>query len=232
MSEEQKKLEKQKKKKSILPYRIVQNESVELVASPIGPIELSPLSQVDKTILLDRLLKEIVRTFNFCLSPILHKPSKRARDGESICVQRSAHTQERAFLISLLRSRFTMGINSCTRALEKLSPPPIAKQSSLIAVEKDEIIPKPSLVILARDIRPPTMIAHIPYYCHLFKIPILLLPGRASVEMGKVLGGKRSSVIMFFQRLDRKHEDEQSSRYHDIVDSFIEFAKSMQPTFE
>jgi hypothetical protein len=229
MAEDKRTQHKRKKKNVVFPVRLIHNESVELVSSPTGPVQTLCLSQVDKEIILDRLLKEIVNNFDFTLSSKHHQIRKRKRsdDIEKSC----GDICDQEVLKTVLRSRLRVGVNSCTRALERAFHQNRSANQNAGSADKNhmqlDIIP--DLVILARDIRPPNMLAHVPYFCSLLKIPVLLLPGRASKDIGKILGGKNASVIMFLKRSGEQIDDEVSIRYHRIIDSFVEFAKSKQP---
>ena len=51
---QQEQVSKKKKNAVILPQHMIENESLELVASPIGPIRTNPVSASDAQIILDR----------------------------------------------------------------------------------------------------------------------------------------------------------------------------------
>ena len=58
-----------KKRKTIpLSWKVIENKSLELVASPLGPIQTTAISNIDKDILLDRMRIEIIDKFKFSLS--------------------------------------------------------------------------------------------------------------------------------------------------------------------
>jgi ribosomal protein L7Ae-like RNA K-turn-binding protein len=119
-----------------------------------------------------------------------------------------------------VRSRFLCGINQCTRALED-----------------DTILQSPLLIILARDVRPATIFEHISLYAHIRNIPILILPGRASLELGEAVGIRRVAALSFLPR-----DDEQSLPFKDNktkmeewkecnidVDAFVSYVASKIP---
>jgi len=99
----------------------------------------------------------------------------------------------------------------------------------------------PSLIVLARDIHPPTMCCAIPVLARRLGIPILLLPGKASSDLGKVLSMKRTSVLVFLSNNNRNNNDDdiKNSKTDDddriekeeirkariAVDSFVTFMK-------
>ena len=91
----------------------------------------------------------------------------------------------------------------------------------------------PSLIILARDVRPATVFAHIPIYAHLLPgVKVLILPGNASVEFGNVLGIKSIAAAMFLSPGSKPHTDGFSSDEidaHNDIDAFINFAISKIP---
>jgi hypothetical protein len=231
MSDHKRKQSKRKNKNVIFPTRLIDNESVELVSSPTGPVQTLSLSQIDKEIILDRLRKEIVDNFKFSLSPENNRSRKRVRSDNVASEDSCVDGGDKEVMKTVLKSRFRVGINSCTRTLERFfhNHHAIHQNNSIENNEHVALGLQPDLVILARDIRPPNMLAHVPHFCNLLKIPILLLPGRASTDIGKVLGGKNTSIVMFLKRSDGQIDDEVSIRYHRILDSFLEFAKSKQP---
>jgi hypothetical protein len=221
-----------KRKKNVnFPSRLIHNESVELVSSPVGPVQTICLSQVDKEIILDRLLKEIVNNFHFTLSPKRINTHERLRSDKLRSENKYIDSCDQEVMKKVLRSRFRIGINSCTRTLERVfhNYRDTNQNATLGDTNSSKLDIIPDLVILARDIRPPNILAHVPYFCSLLKVPILLLPGRASADIGKVLGGKSVSVAMFLKRSDDQMDDEVSIRCHRIIDSFVVFAKSKQP---
>lgn len=86
----------------------------------------------------------------------------------------------------------------------------------------------PSLLILTRDVRPATICSHIPIYAHILnKVPILILPGKASVEFGSLLGIKSIAAALFLSPSSKisltQCSDEELDAHND-VDSFINFA--------
>jgi len=87
--------------------------------------------------------------------------------------------------------------------------------------------PLPSLVLLTRDVRPPIILAHVPILCRLLQIPLLLLPGKASSDMGKLLGVKTASIPIFLDggALPLGNDSKAQEKCVRQIDSYIEFAK-------
>ena len=114
-----------------------------------------------------------------------------------------------------------LGINQCTRILENTLRRTKEKKSD------DESL-VPSLLILTRDVRPATICSHIPIYAHILnKVPILILPGKASVEFGSLLGIKSIAAALFLSpgsKVSLKHCSDEELDAHNDVDSFINFA--------
>ena len=123
----------------------------------------------------------------------------------------------------ILSSRFHVGINSCTRAMERCS-----KNSSSNSSSSNNCV---SLILACRDIYPPTTHAHIPFLVlqqerngsdkdikHASTntlIPsvqsslssssssssvLMLLPGKSSMELGQILGIKTCSMLCVTSR--------------------------------
>ena len=159
--------------------------------------------------LLERLQKEIVSK----LGKSRRVGVKRKRDDNS---KPSLTITE-----SVVRSRFICGINQCTRALEK----------------NGDDSHQPSLIILARDVRPATILEHISIYAHIKSIPILILPGRASLELGEAVGIRRVAAICFLPKdvdsslsfQDDKTKMGEWKESNIDVDAFISYVVSKIP---
>jgi len=124
-----------------------------------------------------------------------------------------------------------VGTNQCTRILEatmKLSVTAVNKSG-----KDNQILPQ--LVVLARDLHPPTILAHVPSMCYKLGVPILLLPGKSSLELGKVLGTKKVGIFLFLtapvetrenKNLDKTKHSISTKDNNKAIDSFLEFCKS------
>lgn len=98
---------------------------------------------------------------------------------------------------------------------------------------------KPSLILLARDVRPATILAHISLYARLLNIPILILPGKASVELGKVVGIRSVAAAVFLSSCedeegkmmldDDKQREREWKEAQSDVDSFVRYVVSKIP---
>lgn len=214
---------KRKRKNIKLPNGIEQNESLEVVASPAGPIRNIAVSTIDKDILLQRLQIELLDKYQ--------SSGKDSSSNMKSVGDTSVDMQPN--LSKLLSEYLVVGTNGCTRALQK------AKNKSNHNIDrndkgvldsdgKEDIKLLPSLVMLARDSRPPTTMAHIPYLCIQLNVPILLLPGRASLEFGKAFKMKKASVLLFMKCSNEdvstlsRSEKELINR----VNSYVDFAMS------
>jgi ribosomal protein L7Ae-like RNA K-turn-binding protein len=189
------------------PQSLLDNESLACVASPDGSIRTPVVCHVTKEIILDRLDKEICKPFHFSLKvPRADRP-KIQKNGKMISLPRGKATGTKIEdpIKALVKSRIKIGTNECTRALESKS------------------VTMPELIILARDVHPPTILAHIPYLAK--NTSILLLPGRASFELGKVLGAKKVAIMVFLQR----PKDTTEQQEHDRIDSIVAFLKQKIP---
>lgn len=90
----------------------------------------------------------------------------------------------------------------------------------------------PSLIILTRDVRPATIFSHIPIYAQFLKVPVLILPGKASIEFGRLFGIKSIAAIMFLSSgstIQSEGTDEEELDAQMDVDSFVNFAISKIP---
>jgi len=180
------------------------------VASSNGPITTPSVSTLDKEIILDRLGKEIVQRFGLSLStPRGNKIVSTGGGGtRSVTPQRTSTVagQRKSLERSVVDHRMVIGTNQCTRALET-----------------NRVV---TLLLVCRDIHPPTMLAHVLTYD---KVPVLMLPGRSTLELGQALGIRKAAIVAFLQRATDEKDQEEIDKYHDMIDSFIEFAKSKLP---
>jgi ribosomal protein L7Ae-like RNA K-turn-binding protein len=204
--------EQKKKKKRKLPTSFLECQSVlQVVDFPSGAstkehqmVSSNALNDVTKEIFLERLVKEIVKPF--ALDRSNNKNSFVMRNGklEKIEQKQAADTLNPAK--SVWKQRIAMGTNQCLRILER------ANNSSKLV--------RPILCVCARDIYPPTMLAHVPVMTTKLKIPLLILGGKASLELGKALGVRKASILLFLP------SDEKDSS-HEAVNSFCSYAVTL-----
>jgi ribosomal protein L7Ae-like RNA K-turn-binding protein len=189
-----------KRKHHKVPHSIAQNESLELIASPVGPIRSAILTSTDKDILLQRLKIELLDKYK-----LLHE------DNGIDCVLSR----------KLIKKYLVAGTNECTRSLEQA-------RTSLGVMDENGKRLLPSLVMLARDVRPPTILAHIPHLCLKLDIPIILLPGKASADLGKVFNIKNVSALLFMHHDERDipHLNKDLKVFSKRINSYIDFAIS------
>ena len=234
------------KRKLKIPSKIVDNDSIEVVASFWGPIQTIPITDIVKDIIFDRFSIEIIDKYKFSFTNRKSNKSrtnvtnneprrkkKRStpeRPDDSQPKEDSAITQELLVSQSIIRQRIIIGTNQVTRLLETY-----ARVKS----------PKPLLVFLTNDMRPPTMVMHIPCICRQLGIPILVIPGsQSSLELGKIVGVKNASIIAFTSRLCIEEDppmeaDETLSNMESVflsaescqsdIDSFVNFVKTKVP---
>ena len=269
--------QKTKKKRRPASRQIIVNESIDCIASPLGgpdPIRTPLLSSDDRDILIDRLRKEVVEKFGFTLSRKVerndgnetqggasftmggggiqmmtsggnHKEkTDETHDKEGKDKKRRKKKQRRTdkppsattLADTVVKARFVVGVNQCTRALE-------ATARRLVGA------PLPSLVLMSRDVRPPTILAHVPVLCRQLGVPSVVLSGRTSVELGRAVGGKSVAVALFLpSRAEditgiaddevKKEGDDgpagsigkgQIQECHRCIDSYVKFALSKIP---
>ena len=91
----------------------------------------------------------------------------------------------------------------------------------------------PALILLSRDVRPATILAHIPLYAKLLNVPTLILPGKASAELGKIVGIKSVAAAVFLSSsgedsMKDNNKQEWKEAQND-VDSFVKYVISKMP---
>lgn len=108
------------------------------------------------------------------------------------------------------KEHIVVGTNQCLRMLENFNTAHFRDNNieleSIHKSTRDSVenssgakntFRKPSLVVIARDIYPPTMCCAVPVLAKRLGIPILILPGKASLELGRALNAKRTSILIF-----------------------------------
>jgi ribosomal protein L7Ae-like RNA K-turn-binding protein len=221
------------------PCRFSENESLSLISSIYGMIHTKYPSTVDRDVVIDRFKKEIVERFqlNNRRLVIRNRAVKKQyrlddtvgeEDTKVKCIVEEDNNNKQKqwnprlpLLLDIAMSRLRLGTNQCTLILER-------------AMRKQES--PPLLILLARDIRPPHMLAHIPALARQLSIPLLLLSGNTSKELGTILGINLCSIVLFLSHDKEKmqcntdtHDTAMISRYHNYIDSFIEYAKCKIP---
>lgn len=182
------------------PPSWLENESLSSVVSPFGKtIHTKVASASNKTVFLDRLDKEIIKPYQ-----LVHSRTQKHEP------QRKGY--------EIVKRRVIMGTNQCTRALEKAFG---SSERNLSTI--------PSLIVLARDIYPPTILSHIPVMAEQVHVPILLLPGNASSELGKSIGTKKTSILLFLSEAegddDNNNNKDDVVRTNHAITSFVSFVK-------
>jgi len=233
------------------PRTYLENEDIRCVASPYASssecITTPVLSAEMKHVLLERLEKEIMSKIggSICRSASDGNLSgkKRRRESQNNPATGKGKANEKAvdekgkapmrIVESVVRSRFIVGINQCTRTLESAYKHKKEGQQQSGSTPN----PIPSLILLARDVRPATILAHISLYANLLNIPTLILPGKASLELGKAVGIRSVAVAAFVpsergegaSMPEEKQKQREWKETQNDVDSFIKYVVSKIP---
>mmetsp|Transcript_494 Transcript_494/g.1495 ORF Transcript_494/g.1495 Transcript_494/m.1495 type:complete len:243 (-) Transcript_494:967-1695(-) len=196
------------------PRTLADTDSLERVPSALGrTVRTVAAAPSEGDLVVARLRKEVCNRFGFSLSASL------ASDAVAGTAPPSSSKS------SVVRTRLLVGSNACTRALES-------------AAGRRRGAPPPSLAVLARDVRPPTAMSHIPALCRDVGTPLLLLPGKASVELGRALGARSAAALIFLPRPkdygEKKVKEgggmsKDDRICHRGIDSFVQYAKSKIP---
>jgi hypothetical protein len=127
---------------------------------------------------------------------------------------------------SVLKKRVLVGINACTRHFEWCLK---VMETDCNNMKSSPLEERPLLLVLATDVMPPTIMAHLPVLANRFSPPIqiFLLPGKSSsIDLGKILGTKKVAALLFTSQRNIFVDDElkmNDDRVHRAVDSFVEF---------
>jgi len=242
------------------PHKLIHQDSIACVTSALfGTIETLVLPSYEKDILLDRFFKEIIKKFHFKLNTIT-RAKKSCGSIKQDILQRQLFSPEDVSKLEkeendygtddndldkeedkleeigqlyheTIKRRIVVGSNEVTRTLEsKLQEYQNTTIQSTMEPKSNK-----SVILLARDIRPATIVAHIPVLAKQLKIPILILPGRASFELGKIMGVRTVSVL-FLQENKKEIEQESQKMSNKMfecnrcIDSYIDFSISKSLT--
>jgi ribosomal protein L7Ae-like RNA K-turn-binding protein len=103
------------------------------------------------------------------------------------------------------KENIVIGTNQCLRLLENANANYCDDTTTTITPTTATAIKDvartstrtPSLIVVAKDIYPPTMCSAVPVLAKRLRIPLMLLPGKASLELGRALNNKRTSILIF-----------------------------------
>jgi hypothetical protein len=230
-----------KKKKLKLPTTFLNAQSLEFVVGPHHQLVTTPVaSDVVKEVFLDRLVKEIVQPFllrryessnddTACRNDrvMTGRKSVASMESHNRCPlnldTNSNHQDETAKCKRKrrIKERIVMGTNQCSRLLER-----VLRENDATDLDAKKQLQRPSLIVLAKDTYPPTVLAHIPVLAQQLNIPVLLLPGKASVELGRALNVRMTSILMFLPFQGCADDPPSLITENDPIDSFVAFIKS------
>lgn len=229
------------------------DESITAVTSIFGCIvsENALLSAFEKDLFFERLDKEIVRKFFFLEGRKKQNNRRKKRKSgllltskddrnttEAPSPAKNTTTNVNNKMIAI-RERIKLGVNQCTRSLEDIfNPNNTAHNTPVPSFAK-----RPLLLILTRNTRPPTILSHLLAMAQQNlttdttgknKIHVLILPGNASFELGKIFGIRCVSCLLFLSSsecdtsqnqliLQQKENDKVVQKMHESVDSFVSY---------
>ena len=166
-------------------------------------IKSDVVDDVVKEVFLDRFVKEIVKPF----------APNRSIDGQFVMIdgklqkkKKQNHVVDKTKIQSIWNERIRVGTNQCLRVLDASMNDPSAK--------------KTILCVCARDLYPPTMLTQVPVVAKKLSIPLIILGGKASSELGKVVGLRKASILIIL-------ESSGSNESHNAIDSFCSYARTL-----
>lgn len=179
--------------------------SLEYVSSAFGSVESKVVTLSTKELVLERLRNEIIK-FQYSL--------RTNEKNNPKCVTLENNNVLKSNISQVLKQRIIIGSNQCTRKLEMA-----------YGHDKANSECHPMLLLLSRDVRPPTILCHIPALAKKMDIPLILLPGKASRDLGNIFNIKRASVVLFLSK--GKAVDNSAllnvRKCHESLDSMIGF---------
>ena len=238
------------------------NTKVSVTVPQISVVSTPAALDIAKELFLDRFVREIVQPFSLRYQLSSYTRKRRYHEKtlpytqsllnkrQKLDAQNDTHTEDSQLERQRrqhCRQRLIMGINQCARYLERVAS---STQQQLVdqgrpedelrieksaheKVEGDTKAVVPCLMVLARDIYPPMMLSQAPLWARAFNIPILLLPGQASSELGQAVGTRKTSILLFLPRSESSvtvpapETVNSKSSDDDEIDSFIEYAKTL-----
>lgn len=142
--------------------------------------------------------------------------TEQSRVGDTIAINDSQARKRKIW-----KEHVIVGSNQCLRFLEAsianhgCNENPASEDSHAKSNEgkKGSLSPpQPSLIVLAKDVYPPTICSSVPAMARKLKLPLLLLPGKASLELGKAMNAKRVSVMILLSRDESNSSDDSDAK--------------------
>ena len=219
--------------------------------TPFPSNTIRPVKSETKQIFLDRLEKEIIVKYGWsslngrCGSRGDKRYKKQTQNlpisTESVGVCDDTETLVMKRRRNVVKKRFFVGVNQCTRVLEKMfnrqsqtsEEPEKEKELSQSTVKNL----KPRLLVLCKDSL--SMLGHIPLLAEKAATPIIVLSGKnASMDLGKVCGYKRVSICLFVENRDKQYANQLNDKglmntdlieqkCHTAINSFVEYIISL-----
>ena len=238
------------------------NTKISAPVPHLSVVSTPAASDISKELFLERFVREIVQPFSLrSQSPmytckrryhektlpytqsLLNKRQKKDDQNETNAEDSQLERQRRHHC----RQRLIMGTNQCARYLEQVASSTKQqlvdqgrpkgelgnKPKTQAGISSDAKALVPSLMVLARDIYPPIMLSQAPLWARALNIPILLLPGQASSELGQAVGTRKTSILLFLPRSESSETvpppETVNSKYRDDdeIDSFVEYVKTL-----
>ena len=169
----------------------------------IETIKSDVVDDVVKEVFLDRFAKEIVKPF----APDRNSDGQFVMKDGKLQKTKQTRTGNKTPIETIWNKRIRVGTNQCLRVLD--------------ASMNDPSAPKPLLCVCARDIYPPTMLAQVPAVTKKLNIPLVILGGKASSELGRAIGLRKASIIIILETSSGSDES------HSAIDSFCSYARTL-----
>ncbi|CAJ1919505.1 unnamed protein product [Cylindrotheca closterium] len=187
----------------VVDFPLQQQQEQQQALPEHDTVKSDVVSDVIKEVFLDRFVKEIVKPF----APDRNSNSQFVVRNCKLRKSNQNQAGKKTETNSIWNQRIRIGTNQCLRILD--------------AAMNGSANPKPLLCVCARDVYPPTMLTQVPVVAKKLKIPLVILGGKATTELGEAIGLCKASIVIILESSIGTDES------HGAIDSFCSYARTL-----